>query len=427
MIKNKNIIVGIIGLGYVGLPLYLEFSKKFKTIGFDINTNRVNQLKKFRDSNYDVEINKNKKFFFTKKTEDLKICNFYIVTVPTPLKKNKTPNLSYLIRACKIISKVIKKGDTIVFESTVYPGTTEEICIPIIEKNSKLKINSDFNVGYSPERISPGDKKLKLKNIKKVVSSSNKRSLKKIREIYNSIILAGTFVAKNIKTAEASKIVENVQRDLNISLMNELSYLFSKMKIDTQEVLKAAKTKWNFLNFEPGLVGGHCIRVDPYYLTYKSKLLGYKTEVISSGRKINENIPKFIVKNLFKIVRKRNLKLKKLRVRILGITFKENCSDIRNSQVLDIIKILKKKRVKLTFDDPQINPDELPKYLKKYFKRKDKSKNDILILAVAHDEYKKLNYFKIKKKLNKNKIIFDLKGILNKDFYLNRNFIYWRL
>ena len=314
------------------------------------------------------------------------------------------------------------------FESTVYPGATQEICIPILEKYSKLKLNYDFSAGYSPERISPGDSKYKLTNIKKVISASNQKALKTIKKVYKSIIKAGVFEAKNIKTAEASKIVENVQRDLNISLMNELSFLFSKMKIDTHEVLNAAKTKWNFLDFTPGLVGGHCIRVDPYYLTYKSKKMGYNAKVISSGRKVNEKIPKFIVKNILHILKEKKLKKEKIRIRILGVTFKENCADLRNSQVIEIINLLKRHKINLSFYDPMITQKNLPKNLKNAYKKNISDNNDILIIAVAHDEYKKLNLNKIKKILGrKEKIIFDLKGLLNKDYFQKNKFTYWRL
>jgi len=428
MKKNKNISIGIIGLGYVGLPLYIEFSKKYSTIGYDINKERVNSLNNFKDYNNDIKIVKNSNYYFTNNIKELKNCNFFVVTVPTPLNKKKQPDLSFLKKASKDIGLIIKKEDIVVFESTVYPGATEEICIPIIEKFSQLKLNDDFYVGYSPERISPGEKKYNLKKIKKVISASNKSSLVKIKHVYKSIISAGLFVAKDIKTAEASKIVENVQRDLNISLMNELSFLFSKMKIDTLDVLKASNTKWNFLNFKPGLVGGHCIRVDPYYLTYKSKIMGYETKVISSGRAVNENIPKFIVKNLFNIIKKYGLKKNKLKVRVLGVTFKENCSDLRNSQVLEIIKILSTNKIEVTFEDYTINPKNLSPYFRRYYKKKVNNKNDILILAVAHDNYKKINIKKIKNILGKKqKFIFDLKGLLDKDYYIKNNFNYWRL
>ena len=428
MKKNKNTTIGIVGLGYVGLPLYIEFSKKYPTIGYDINKERINSLNNFKDYNNDIKLVKNSNYYFTNNIKELKNCNFFVVTVPTPLNKKKQPDLSFLKKASKDIGLIIKKEDTIVFESTVYPGATEEICIPIIEKFSQLKLNDDFYVGYSPERISPGEKKYNLKKIKKVISASNKSSLIKIKHVYKSIISAGLFVAKDIKTAEASKIVENVQRDLNISLMNELSFLFSKMKIDTLDVLKASNTKWNFLNFKPGLVGGHCIRVDPYYLTYKSKIMGYETKVISSGRAVNENIPKFIVKNLFNIIKKYGLKKNKLKVRVLGVTFKENCSDLRNSQVLEIIKILSTNKIGVTFEDYTINPKSLSPYYRKYYKKTVDNKNDILILAVAHDNYKKINIKKIKKILGKKqKFIFDLKGLLDKDYYIKNNFNYWRL
>lgn len=426
--KKFNISIGIVGLGYVGLPLFLEFNKKYKSAGFDLSKKRVSDLKKYHDYNNDIEILKNKKYKFTNKIKDLSEVNFFIITVPTPLKKNNNPDLSKLKTSCKNIASVLKRGDIVVFESTVYPGVTQEICIPILERYSKLKLNYDFSVGYSPERISPGDSKHKLINIKKVISASNQKALKTIKKVYKSIVKAGVFEAKNIKTAEASKIVENVQRDLNISLMNEFSFLFSKMKIDTHEVLNAAKTKWNFLDFKPGLVGGHCIRVDPYYLTYKSKKMGYNAKVISSGRKVNERIPKFIVKNILNILKKKKLKKEKIKIRILGVTFKENCADLRNSQVIEIINLLKRYKINVSFYDPMIISKNLPKNLKNIYKKNISNDYDVLIIAVAHKEYKKLNLNKIKKILGKKeKIIFDLKGLLNKDYYQKNKFTYWRL
>ena len=342
-IKN----IAIIGLGYVGLPLAIEFGKKFKTIGYDKDLKRIQNLKNNIDSNKEIsstDIIKSKKLIFKNNIRDLKNIDMFIVTVQSPILKNKTPDLSYIRKATEEVSSVMKKNSFIVYESTVYPGATENYCLPILEKKSKLKLNRDFYLGYSPERTNPGDKKNKITDIIKVVSGSSDYALGVINEVYKTIIKAGTYKAKTIKVAEASKVIENIQRDLNIALMNELSIVFSKLEIDTDDVLNCAKTKWNFNNYYPGLVGGHCIGVDPYYLTYISKQHGYKPDVILSGRNINDRMYIHIVNLFLKELKKKNPKLKKPKILIMGYTFKENVTDTRNTQVENMINFLKKKK-----------------------------------------------------------------------------------
>lgn len=403
---NNNICV--FGLGYVGLPLAIEFSKLFNVVGFDKSKKRVKELQIGIDKNNVISKNilLKSKINFTNEKSYIKNCDIFIITVPTPVNKIKLPNLLYLKEATKIVSKILKKQDIVIYESTVYPGLTEEILVPILERNSKLKYNKDFFVGYSPERISPGDKN-NIKDIKKVVSGSNKPTGKKVYNLYKSIIDAGVYLAPNIKTAEACKILENIQRDVNISLMNEVSIIFNKLNIDTFEVLKAAKTKWNFLDFSPGLVGGHCISVDPYYMKYKAEKIGLKTQVISSGRDINEKMAKNIYNRILKYIKVNDIKLGS--VGILGLSFKENSSDIRNSQIFKLIDIFIKKKINLQILDPRINKNELlTKYKKKYVK-KFKNKLDCLIISTPHNEFLKLkkNYFI--NILNKRSIIFDVK------------------
>ena len=413
----KNHKIGILGLGYVGLPLAVEFSKQYSVIGFDINSNRVNELNSFKDStneveseNIEIQIN-NKSLFLTSDINNIKNCTIYIVTVPTPVDENKIPDLTFLLNASKQISKYLKKGDVVIYESTVYPGCTEEECVPVLEKHSNLKYNKDFYCGYSPERINPGDKINTLTKIKKVTSGSNKKTGKFVNDLYLSIIEAGTHLAPSIKVAEASKAIENAQRDLNISFMNELAIIFDKMEIDTNDVLLAAGTKWNFLDFKPGIVGGHCIGVDPYYLMYKSKKLGYLPKVILSGREINDNMGMFIGQKVETLMQEKQINLSKSKTLILGITFKENCPDIRNSKVKDIYNYLKNKNSKVYVHDPFANADEV----KKEFNIKlisNFEKYDAIILAVSHSDYEDLKIEQLKK--NKDSIIYDVKGILDR-------------
>ncbi len=411
--KNK---IAIIGMGYVGLPLAIAFSKKFKVLGYDVDKNRVNELKKNIDRTNEV----NKKSFnnnvnFTTKEKDLIDSNIFIVTVPTPIKINKEPNLKPLKEACLLIARFIKKKSFVIFESTVYPGCTDEYCIPLIEKFSGFKINKDFYCGYSPERINPGDKKHRLENIKKIVSGSNPYSLKFINNLYNKIIKVGTVKVSSIKIAEAAKIIENTQRDLNIAFMNELSLLFKKMNLDSEEVINAASTKWNFIKFKPGLVGGHCINVDPYYLTYKAKKIGYDPKIILAGRNLNDAMAKNVVQNYLKKTQEKNNKRKKIKTLIMGITFKENCPDIRNSQIIKIYNLLKLKSQTIDVYDPVCDKELLYKKHKiKLIKNLNKD-YDGVIVAVAHKQF--INLIKNKKIFKSKKtIIYDLKHLIPKKF-----------
>jgi len=405
--------ITIIGLGYVGLPLAIEFAKKFNVLGFDISKNRVDELKRGIDTNDEFTKSEilNAKLNFTYSESDLIDSNFYIITVPTPLKKSNKPDLGPLKSASQIVGKKIKKGDIVIYESTVYPGCTEEDCVPILEKTSGLAYNVDFFCGYSPERINPGDKKRKLSNIKKVVSGSNLKVSKIVNDLYSKIITAGTYIAPSIKVAEASKIIENVQRDVNISLMNEFAIIFEKLDLDTKEVLDAASTKWNFLNFKPGLVGGHCIGVDPYYLAYKSEKNGYKPRVLLNGRKVNNNISKNIFKSIQKQCINSDIDLKKCRILILGITFKENCSDIRNSRVINLYNHFKKLNNNVDVYDPYADKNEVYRFSSIKLIDKVIKKYDVVILAVAHDQFLEIDYKNI---LNENYVLYDVKSILPK-------------
>jgi UDP-N-acetyl-D-galactosamine dehydrogenase len=426
MLNNK---IAILGLGYVGLPLALAFGEKFSTVGFDINKERIKELQNKNDSNLlskRQSFNKSKKLKFSSNKNDLSNANVFIITVPTPVKKNKKPDLSYLYSATRIVANNLKKNDLVIFESTVYPGLTEEECIPVLEKYSYLEFNKDFFVGYSPERVSPGDNK-DLKNINKVVSGSNSKTTNVVYNLYKKIIEAKVYKAKSIKVAEASKVIENAQRDINISFMNEISLICSRLGINTSEVLEAANTKWNFLDFKPGLVGGHCISVDPYYLTYKAKKLKYSPKVILSGRNINDKMGYYVAGILLKKLKKNNLKFSQCSVGILGVTFKENCNDLRGSKVLDIIKVLKKARVKLQVYDPIVSIKDFNKYCPSLKIKKIHKKLDALIIAVSHKEFLRLNYTKIKNMLkNENSIVMDVKSIFyNKK--IKSKFDYWSL
>ena len=385
--KDKNKIA-IIGLGYVGLPLAVEFGSRFITKGFDINKNRIEELKNGRDKTNELtkeEIDKSSKLQFTSDIDQIKDCNIYVVTVPTPVDKFKNPDLDPLKSASRTIGALLSKNNIVIYESTVFPGATEEVCVPILEETSSLKYNEDFYCGYSPERINPADKEHVLTNVVKVTSGSNKRVSKIIDDLYKTIIKAGTHRASSIKIAEAAKIIENVQRDVNIALMNELHIIFDKMGIDTKEVLKAASTKWNFLNFHPGLVGGHCIGVDPYYLTYKSKSLGYHPEIILSGRRINDSMGKFIAQKAILQLAKMSIDPSKATIGIYGITFKPDCPDIRNTKVVDIITELQTYNCKVFITDPIADPNEVKKELDLRLIELDELENtDLGILAVNH-------------------------------------------
>ena len=406
--------IAVVGLGYVGLPLAYEFSKVHDCIGYDISKKRIIELKKGVDKTeeYSKENILNSKLLFTNDAKDLIEKDFYIITVPTPLKKNNKPDLSPLKSASKIVGKHISKGSIIIYESTVYPGCTEEDCIPILEKYSNLEFNKDFFCGYSPERINPGDKKRKLKDIVKVVSGSNKKTTISVNKLYKSIIKAGTHIAPSIRVAEASKIIENVQRDVNISLINEFALIFEKLDLDTKEVLDAAATKWNFLNFKPGLVGGHCIGVDPYYLAHKALEKGYSPKVLLNGRKVNNSIPKRIITTIKKKCKELNINIKFSKILVLGVTFKENCSDIRNSRVIDLINELKKVFKNISIYDNYADVNMLKKEYNIKLIKQVKDKYDIVILAVAHENFLKIDFKKI---LNTNHILYDVKSVLPKN------------
>jgi len=416
----NNTKICVIGLGYVGLPLAHAFSSKYEVVGFDISKWRIDELSSGYDRTLELsreqvsEAIKNG-MKFTLDIEDIKDCNIYIVTVPTPIDKNKRPDLTPLIKASETVGKVLKKDDIVIYESTVYPGATEEDCVPVLEKFSNLKFNVDFFCGYSPERINPGDKEHTVKKIKKVTSGSTPEIGKKVDELYASIITAGTHLAPTIKVAEAAKVIENSQRDLNIAFVNELAIIFNKLGIDTNDVLEAAGTKWNFLPFRPGLVGGHCIGVDPYYLTHKAQSIGYNPEIILAGRRLNDNMGIYVANQVIKLMIKKGHKIEGSKVLVLGITFKENCPDIRNSRVIDVIKELKEFGCDIDVYDPWADADEV-----KHEYGIDLIQNSKLniehynavVLAVAHNEFKDFNStFNIQ---HSNLVVFDIKGILDK-------------
>jgi len=424
-IIKKEAKIAVIGLGYVGLPIALAFAKKVKVIGFDINEKRVNMMKKGQDPSNELS----KKDFeksdieFTHKLEDLKKANFFIVAVPTPIDEHNLPDLKPLIGASTTVGKVLKKGDYVVYESTVYPGCTEEDCIPVLEKLSGLKFVKDFKVGYSPERINPGDKEHTITKILKVVSGCDKESLENIAKVYEIIVEPGTHKASSIKVAEAAKIIENTQRDVNIALMNELSIIFSRIGINTYDVLEAAGTKWNFLKFFPGLVGGHCIGVDPYYLTYKAESLGYHARVINSGRYVNDSMGFYIAKNIVKRISAMGKNISKSKVLVMGATFKEDVSDIRNSKVADIVKELKSFSVKVDVIDPHADNDEL-NHEYGFGLNKIGKKYDGVIVAVNHKEYKSLDEKFFKSILDKKGVLVDVKGMYRGKM---KDIIYWSL
>ncbi|UKT63285.1 nucleotide sugar dehydrogenase [Pedobacter mucosus] len=420
MIENKQI--AIIGLGYVGLPLAIEFAKKYKVVGFDINADRIAELNKIEDQTYEanlidlknvlVDTNDSAGLTLSFKLSEITRCNVYIVTVPTPIDSHKYPDLAPLLEATKMLGSILKKGDLVIYESTVYPGCTEEDCVPLLESVSDLRYNVDFFCGYSPERINPGDKINTLTKIKKVTSGSNPEIAKEVNDLYASIIVAGTHLAPSIKVAEASKAIENAQRDVNISFVNELALIFDKMEIDTSDVLAAAATKWNFLNFKPGLVGGHCIGVDPYYLAYKSESLGYKPEVILSGRRVNDNMGMFIANKIIKMLIARKKAINGGKVLILGFAFKENCPDTRNTRVIDIYKELLSFSLTIDVFDPWANAEAVQQEYGINLINKEALKSyDAIILAVAHSQFLDLDYTALKQP---DGILFDTKSFINR-------------
>jgi UDP-N-acetyl-D-glucosamine/UDP-N-acetyl-D-galactosamine dehydrogenase len=426
-LKNKESSLALIGLGYVGLPIALEFAKSLNVIGFDISQERVDLMRQGIDPSGELgkDAFKGADITFTAELADLRNATFFIVAVPTPINDFNLPELKPLKSASKTVGSVIKKGDIVVFESTVYPGATEEDCVPILEKESGLKWKIDFNVGYSPERINPGDTKHTLVDIVKVTSGDTNESAEIIDRVYNMIVKAGTHRAPSIKVAEAAKVIENTQRDLNISLMNELSVIFGRLGINTYDVLEAAGTKWNFLNFAPGLVGGHCIGVDPYYLTYKAQQVGYIPQVILAGRLINDNMGRYIAKNVIKSLIKKGKVIKNSKVLIMGITFKENVEDIRNSKVVDIVKELEDYGVDFEVVDPYAKSEHVEKeYGIKLSTDGLKDKYDAIVLAVSHDDYKNMKPEAMQNLLKDNGLLFDLKGLFRAHA---SSFDYWSL
>lgn len=410
--------IGIIGLGYVGLPLAVEMAKKFSVVGFDINATRVEELKNGIDRTREVESAelKQSQLKYSSVGDDLKMCDFYIVTVPTPVTESKQPDLTPLIKASETVSQYLKKGDIVVYESTVYPGCTEEVCVPLLEKGSGLKFNSDFFCGYSPERINPGDKERSLTKIKKVTSGSTPETAKTVNDVYATVITAGTFQASSIKVAEAAKVIENSQRDINIAFINELSLIFNRMNLDTREVLEAASTKWNFLKFYPGLVGGHCIGVDPYYLTSKAESLGYHPEVILAGRRINDGMGAYVANQTIKLMLRKGLEVAQAPVLLLGMTFKENCPDVRNSKVIDVYNELIEFGCRVDVYDPHALQDEVQHEYGITTSDSSALTNldsySAIIITVGHSEFKELNWSKLNRKT---KVIFDVKGLLAKE------------
>jgi UDP-N-acetyl-D-glucosamine/UDP-N-acetyl-D-galactosamine dehydrogenase len=426
MIKSK-INIGVIGLGYVGLPLAIEFSKKYKTLGFDIDENRIKELNDNLDKTKEIDfellseinsINSSYKLNFSSNKTDLQQCNIYIVTVPTPIDRFNAPDLTLLVRASEMVGNFLTKGDIVIYESTVYPGCTEDDCVPVLEKHSGLKFNKDFYCGYSPERINPGDKVNTLTKIKKVTSGSTPEIANIVDALYKSIIIAGTHKAPSIKVAEASKAIENAQRDVNISFINELALIFDKMEIDTNDVLEAAGTKWNFLKYKPGLVGGHCIGVDPYYLAHKAESLGYHPQVILSGRRVNDNMGMFVANKLVKLLIGKGHVISKSNVLVLGITFKEDCPDIRNSKVVDIVRELQQFKIDVDVFDPHADKHEVEvEYAIKLVENINKTYEGI-ILAVSHKEFLGLELNRFKSSISS--VIFDTKAFLNREIVDSR-------
>ena len=415
----SNIKLAIIGLGYVGLPLAVEFGLKRSVVGFDININRIDDLKLGLDRTNETstaELLAAKNLTFTNKTEDLQSCNCFIVTVPTPIDKFKRPDLTPLIKASEMLGKLLKRGDIVIYESTVYPGCTEEDCVPVLEKYSGLKFNRDFYCGYSPERINPGDKEHRVTTIKKVTSGSTVETANLVDELYNEIIIAGTHKAESIKVAEAAKVIENTQRDLNIALINELAVIFNKMGIDTEAVLKAAGTKWNFLPFRPGLVGGHCIGVDPYYLTHKAQSINYHPEIILAGRRLNDGMGTYVVTQLVKAMTKRGISASGARVLIMGLAFKENCPDIRNTRVVDIVSELKDHNCEVDIYDPWVSQQDAEhEYGIATITQLQQGTYDAIILAVAHQEFKEMGLAEIRALGKSVNILYDLKYLFKAD------------
>ena len=417
MLQLSELKIAIIGLGYVGLPLAVEFGKKVPVMGFDIHQKRIDELQSGQDHTLEVspkELKQATHLSYTTNLQQLADCNFFIVTVPTPIDEFKQPDLTPLVKASESIARVLKKGDVVVYESTVYPGATEEVCIPVLEKNSGLKFNQDFYAGYSPERINPGDKLHRVTNILKITSGSTPEVADYVDQVYNLIIEAGTHKAASIKVAEAAKVIENTQRDVNIALINELALIFNKMGIDTEAVLQAAGTKWNFLPFRPGLVGGHCIGVDPYYLTHKAQAIGYHPEIILAGRRLNDGMGAYVVTQLVKAMLKKRIQVEDAKVLILGLSFKENCPDIRNTRIIDIVNELKEYHTQIDVYDPWVDAAEAEhEYGISPVPALENGKYDAVILAVAHHQFKDMGVDAIRGLGKADHVLYDLKYVLS--------------
>ncbi len=422
--------IAVIGLGYVGLPLAVAFAKHFPVIGFDINPTRIEELKKGIDRT--GEVNKedilNPNIVYTSDEKELQKADIFIVTVPTPTDKYKNPDLRFLKSASQIVGRNMKKGSVVVYESTVFPGCTEEVCVPILEKESGLKWKEDFFIGYSPERINPGDKKHTLENIVKVVSGDTPQTAKLLADLYGKVVKAGIHIAPSIKVAEAAKVIENTQRDINIAFMNELAMLFDRLGIDTRDVLEAAGTKWNFLKFEPGLVGGHCIPEDPYYLAYKTREIGFHPELILAGRRINDYTPQFVAQKVVKLLIKAGKVVQNSKVLVMGITFKENVPDVRNSKVIDLVRELEEYGIQVSVYDPIANPDEVKKYygIDLIKDIKESAPYDGVVVAVKHKEFLDLTPEHFRELTKDNPVLVDIKAIYPKEEF-SKNFLYWRL
>jgi UDP-N-acetyl-D-galactosamine dehydrogenase len=415
MQRLSNYKIAVVGLGYVGLPLAVEFGKKYRTLGFDINPVRIKELKAGRDVTLETtgaELKATRKLRFSAHSKDLKSSNVFIVTVPTPIDQYKRPDLAPLLKASATVGRALKKGDIVIYESTVYPGCTEEICVPVLERCSSLRFNKDFFCGYSPERINPGDKLHRLPTIKKVTSGSTPRIADAVNALYASIVTAGTHQASSIKVAEAAKVIENTQRDVNIALINELALIFKRLGIDTEEVLRAAGTKWNFLPFRPGLVGGHCIGVDPYYLTHKAAEIGYHPEMILAGRRINDGMGAYVAQQIVKLMTERRILVSDSKVLILGLAFKENCPDLRNSKVIDIVTELTKFDAKVDIYDPWVDADSAEReYGIRPIKTPRPGSYDAIVLAVGHNEFKSMGAFKIRRLAKRLHVFYDVKYV----------------
>jgi len=411
----RNLRIGVIGLGYVGLPLAVEFGKHFDTVGFDINARRVDELRKGRDGTLEVdsdELAAADRLTFTTRLADLKKCRVFIVTVPTPIDKYKRPDLTPLEKASESVGQVLKKGDVVVYESTVYPGCTEEICVPILERESGLRFNRDFYAGYSPERINPGDKEHRLTTIRKVTSGSTPAVAAFVDSLYRSIVKAGTHRASSIRVAEAAKVIENTQRDVNIALINELALIFGRLGIDTEEVLNAAGSKWNFLPFRPGLVGGHCIGVDPYYLTHKAQAVGYHPEMILAGRRLNDNMGSYVAQQVAQLMMRRRIQVRDSRILIMGLTFKENCPDVRNTKVVDVVRELQTFGARIDVHDPWADPVAARhEYDLKLVRNLRRGTYDAIVLAVAHNQFRQMGIQRIRTLARRTHVLYDIKHV----------------